>query len=95
MVLPYGYGVGIGQDHTQLFLLLSAKKLRRIVPVDLQLVLPPSTTKETVTTMTRIKVAIPDDLPEKTYDMGFAISRTPLSFWYNSPRHNLEIRTEK
>lgn len=92
---PYPDTITIGQDHTQLFLLLSAKKLRRVVPVDLQLALPPSNSKETVTTMTRIKVAIPDDLPEKTYDMGFAVSRAPLSFWYNSPRHSLEIRTEK
>ena len=33
-------------------------------------------------------------MPEKTYDMGFAVSRAPLSFWYNSPRHRIVVQCQ-
>ena len=85
----------IGEDNTQLLLLLADKKLRRAVPIDLHLTLPPSNPDETITLMTRIKAGIPADLPESGYDMGFAISRAPLGFWYNSPRHRIEILSGK
>ena len=92
---PYPDTLTIGEDNTQLLLLLADKKLRRAVPIDLHLTLPPSNPDETITLMTRIKADIPADLPESGYDMGFAISRAPLGFWYNSPRHRIEILSGK
>ena len=92
---PYPDTLTIGEDNTQLLLLLADKKQRRAVPIDLHLTLPPSNPDETITLMTRIKAGIPADLPESGYDMGFAISRAPLGFWYNSPRHRIEILSGK
>ena len=69
--------------------------LRRAVPVDLQVVLPPATEEESVTVMTKVKAAIPADLPAQSYDLGFAIQRAPLSFGYNSSKYRIKILSDK
>ena len=92
---PYPDTIKVGSDNTQLLLLLSDKKLRRAVPVDLQVVLPPATKEESVTVMTKVKAAIPADLPAQSYDLGFAIQRAPLSFGYNSSKYRIKILSDK
>lgn len=86
-VNPYPYDITVGGEDAELLFLLSAKKLRFALPVDLSLLLPAASSA--VATVT---VPVPDDIPCKTYDSGFALHRRPLAFWYNSSRRKVEIK---